>query len=232
MSQSPKQRPFLASLFMSLPVIFGGMLIVAIAILLLLSQIGGTASGERLQIRLVSSCAETAAPLISARMESIGLGEPELAIEGEEITIVATMPGNDDDRTDIPQLLSQTGAFTATHQDVEVLSSADLEDAGLDFDDSGMPMTALTLEADVTQTLTERLKADSTGEMLLMLDGKLLARRPNAKYIEDQTVQIISGEGLTEVRMKRAIDRAILIKHGPLPCPVSVVGVANAEAPR
>jgi len=225
---------------MAAPVLFACGLLVAIGVLLLLTRMGGSADGERLEIRFEAPCLSggiSVGELIAARADAIGLGEPVLTSAGGDLLLTATMPGAKDDATTIPALLARTGALSIHRPgDPSALITTDrVTRVSLEFDDSGMPLTRVKLDLEGIEAFEAAAKADSAGSLEIRIDGQTAAVRPNGVPLEDNAVDVITGDGPTAERMKRAVDRSIILRHGPLPCTVrvrSVQPVAGADAGR
>jgi len=219
------ERSRAAVLFSSAPIIFAFILLAAAGGVLLAAWMGGSADGERLDITWSGDCATEAGPMVLARAESIGLGAPELEVTGDQVRLVATMTGYEDDRTAMPALLGRRGLLEVTHGDEVVLTQADVEKAYLRLDESGMPFTNLELASEPGDALNTLTVGDPEGELVISMDGEILAVRPNIDSVKNRELKVLAGDGMTRLRMRRAVDRALLLEHGPLPCTLRVVGV-------
>ncbi len=219
----------LALAFRALPVVFALFLAVNVLALFLLGRMGGTASGQRLQVEFQASCAEQAAPLIQARADAMGLGDPEWTVSGDRIRMVATMPGLPDEDTAVPALLAQPGHLEVRSGDHVLATDDDVSDAGVQLDEAGMPYTDLTFLPDALGRLKEAVDGNPDGTLDFYLDGQLLAQRPNTIHVTDESLKVIAGVGTTRERMRRAADRAFVLDHGPHPCPVTVASVSPAR---
>jgi hypothetical protein len=65
--------------FMAAPLIVATVLMLATATLAVLAWVGGTAEGDRLRIELQGTCSEASIPMLSARMDEMGLGDPRVS---------------------------------------------------------------------------------------------------------------------------------------------------------
>ncbi len=203
------------------PVVFALFLVANAFALVVLGSLGGRASGERASFRWQSSCAEQAMPIMQTRGESLGLGEPEWAAQGDTITLTATLPGLDDDATAVPALLAAPGELELRLEGRLLATRDDLVSARLELDESGMPLTTLTFSPEAGERLSAEVDAAPQGEIVFLLDGVEIARRPNSVKVREHQLRILPGEGETRVRFRRATDRAIVLDHGRLPCEVS-----------
>lgn len=209
------------------PVVFALFLVANIGALVLLGSLGGKASGERVSLRWQSSCAAQALPVMQSRGESLGLGEPEWAVSGDTITLTATMPGLDDDATAVPALLGAPGELELRLDGRVLATRSDLVSARLELDESGMPLTKLTFSPEAGERLSAEVDAAPQGEIVFLLDGVEIARRPNSVKVNEHQLRVLPGEGMTRERFRRATDWAIVLDHGRLPCGV---GAATAGA--
>lgn len=227
-------RPKAITWFMAMPVIFGFILVVSMGVLGALGMMGGTAEGERLQIQLQTACGDQAHGVVQARIERIGLGEPQLSADPDGLRLVATMPGLPDDRSLVPALLAQPGHLQVIDgaSNIVLATHTEVIDAGLQLDESGLPLTLVEFGPDAMKRLAEATEGAPDSHLRIEFDGENLGERPNTPPLVDGELRLPSGEGLTKLRMRRAADRAILLQSGPLPCPVQVGAVALAAADR
>ena len=106
MSQNPIPRSKGAMLFMAAPIVFGGLLFLAVGVLALLVWLGDTADGERVRMTFEGPCAKESVPIIRERISAIGLGDVSISSHEEKIDVVATLPNIENARNNI---LSQAG---------------------------------------------------------------------------------------------------------------------------
>ena len=217
----PGPRPRAVLLFMSAPMVFAFFLMGAAVLVAILGRAGTDAKGERLTLRFTGECLAAAAPIVKERVAEIGLGDPAYAEQAGALELTATLPGLPDDRTAMPALLGRPGALAIVSQGQTLAANADLREIELRLDESGMPYTWIRLGPEAIEKLRAAIAADPQGSLRIELDGELAAERPNTALITDDTLRIVTGEGLTADRMRVAADRAILLRHGPLPCALS-----------
>ena len=232
MSAPLKPRPKLATLFMTLPILFGGGLMAAVGGLALVAWIGGEATGERVEIVLEGACAAAAAPMVEQRIAQIGLGEPVIDVGAGGITITATLPGLDDavERQSIPQMLASAGELTVT-QGEEVLFSRDaVERAELQLGDAGEAIAVVIITEAAQERMNVAIDAAPKGTLQIRMDGTILVDRPSIGRVVEQELRIIDdAEVPPDLRMRAAIDRVLVLTHGPLPCPLSVASVTASQ---
>ena len=116
MSQNPIPRSKGAMLFMAAPIVFGGLLFLAVGVLALLVWLGDTADGERVRMTFQGSCAEDSVSIIRERISAIGLGDVSISSRINEIDVVATLPNIENAKDDIPLLLTQKGVLSVQDQ--------------------------------------------------------------------------------------------------------------------
>lgn len=215
--------------FMVAPIVVAGLLFAATGALVLAAWRGGTAAGDRVVMRFSGDCAAAGAPVVLARAEAIGLGEPALAVEGRVVSLTATLPGLPDDRSAVPALLARSGRFEATGATGRVLSNAELASAQIRLDESGLPYTWIGLRPTGVEAMKALRAADPTGSMQLRIDHEQPTPRPNDIDLEDDGLRVLTSEGPTDRRMREAADRAILIEAPMLDCDLIVQDVVSAN---
>ena len=223
-------RPKAYQRFMAAPMIFAALLLFAIGTLFLLALRGGEATGARVEITL-AACPD-ALPIVEARAGAIGLGDPVLTPTDAGGALVATLPGLEGDEALIPALLAAPGALELRAGDAVVATTADLTVAQVRLDESGLPYTWIELRPAPLKALTDAIAADPEGTVDIWLDGARVAERPNSRSVADGGIRVVDvGEMPGTDRMRRAVDRSILLSHGPLPCAVTVQGVRPMAGP-
>lgn len=213
------------------PIGFALFLAANVGALAMLGYLGGHAGGSRLALTWHTACAAQSLPIMQQRAESMGLGDPRWTATGDQISLVATMPGLPDDRTAVPALLGRSGQLRLRMGEQVLGTQVDLAAASLEMDEAGMPFTQIVLSPEVGQTVAEAVAANHQGELIFDLDGEELARRPNTIAVENDKLKIIAGVGKTRDRFRRATDRAIILGHGALPCQLRLASVAEVSGP-
>ena len=217
---------------MAAPLIVATALMLATVTLALLAWKGGTAEGARLRIELTGTCGEQAIPILVARMQEMGLGEAQATSSATGVTLVATMPGSAENEADhIPAMLARQGLLTAGPPAQPTFTGEGVEEAQIRLDESGLPYTWLTLSAPALESLKAAAAADPEGVLTLRLDAIDAPPRPHSKPINDGGIRLLPGEGITRERMQVAADHAIVLTHGPLPCPLTVGSVTEVATP-
>ena len=229
MAQPPLQpRSKAASMFMAAPIVFASILMLAIAVLAFLAWRGGTASGARVQIRFSADCMTDAAPMILARVEELGLGAPQSQLSESALELTATLPGLENDREDIPRLLSQRGTLRVLDEETELATEEDIKSVSLDLDETGMPIVKVVFDPTVHQALAKHIDENPREELTIAIDKADQIVRPNsAKLGED--LRLVAQGGDTRAQMKKSADRTIVLNHGPIACEVTVESVKDVE---
>lgn len=185
---------------------------------------GRAADGERVTMAW-STCAE-AQPVLEKRVEAMGLGDPELTFADGTLTLVATLPAEEDVAARIPGTLAMTGLLEGRRieaPDDVLLSNTHITDAAMRQDLTLMPWTVLTL----TDAGVERLKSavvdQRDGKVRYTLDGVEIGVVSNLKGPTREVE--LTPDGPTERdRMHAAAERTIVLGSGPLPCPLTALG--------
>ncbi len=228
---SLKSRPKIATLFMTLPILFGGALMTAVAGLAVVAWIGGEATGERVEIVLEGDCVVEAAPMVRKRVEEIGLGDPVIDVR-DRLTIIATLPGQDDavERESIPKMLAAAGDLTVTRGEEILIRREEVERAELMFGEVGEAIAVAIIDEAAQERMNVAIDADPEGTLQIRMDGTVLVDRPSIGRVVDQELKIIDiAEVPPDVRMRAAVDRVTILSHGPLPCSLSVASVTASQ---
>jgi preprotein translocase subunit SecD len=207
---------------MAAPIVFLGVLGLAAVALWGVTRFGSSeADGSAVTIEFSGTCVDRAGPMLLARAEQIGM---PATLTGS--TMIATLPNMENAQAAVPQLLIRTGTFTLlTEAGETVFDNEHIDDVAIDLDNAGMPNTLIKLNAGARSDL---LGMDDSIALTPVVDGAPYGSTTVKKLKEEAVVTLHGGEGRTSQRMKRAADLAIILAHGPLPCPLKVSGVAEA----
>ena len=214
------------------PLALGSLLALSAVSLFVLGWIGGTASGERVLIEVQSDCSKQWAERIGARGASIGLGTPELSVDGPLVRYVATLPGHEDDREKMPALLTQTGGFeiyqanehgTGTVGEA-LVTSDDILDVSLSLDARGHPFVDLEIQPHAAGRMQGEPK-----QMLYFIDGQEVDRWLGRTPFQEATVRIQPRSTSKRENMRQAVDWNIVLRDGPAPCAVDSIRLSPVE---
>ena len=205
------------------PLFLGSLLAISATSLFLLGWIGGTASGDRVEISVTSSCSEKWSEIVAARGDSVGLGEPEIRVEGDTVLYTVTLPGNEDDHASMPALLTQSGLlkiYAANEHGTGVIgeplaTNDDIQDVAISMDSRGHPYVDIELQPHAAERMQEGVKI-----MLYFLDGKEIDRWLGRVPFEDATVRLQPRGVSKEANLREAVDWNIVLRDGPAPCAV------------
>ena len=170
--------------------------------------------------------------MVRQRVEAIGLGDPQIGVSGGAMQITATLPGAEPgvERETIPRMLAAGGMLTVQDGDEVLLSRDEVDRAELQLGDAGEAI-AVAFIAEASQALlNERIDADPQGSLQIRMDGDLLVERPSIGRVVEQELRIIDSEEVPpDMRMRAAIDRVLVLNHGPLPCSLTVASVTASQ---
>ncbi len=235
-SRTPKERNA-RFLFGSLPMLLAGFLVFSLIGLFVLTRIGGEASGERVEMRFASSCPAELAPVILSRAQEMGLGELRVDTQGEQVRVLATLPGLEDDVTAVPQLLSAGGVFgiyqaesVESAPDLAVLGEplavqGDITNVWYQLSLEGHPVVQLELQPNALLRLQERSKP----ALLYILDGQVVETWDFEEGPDEDTVQLQPELLRTQDEVRQAADWVILLRSGPTPCAAKLASIALQE---
>ncbi|MGC6510745.1 MAG: hypothetical protein ACON4U_20160 [Myxococcota bacterium] len=222
MAQPPLQpRSKAASMFMAAPIVFASILMLAIAVLALLAWKGGAATGDRVLLKFSADCMADANPIIMARVEELGLGDPVPTISGRSLELAVTLPGLENDRQDIPRLLSQQGMLRVMDEDKQLATQEDIKSVSLDLDESGLPIVKVVFDPTVHQKLAQHIDASPRDSLSIIIDNSDSIERPNSAKLGEE-LRLVAQVNGTRAQMKVSADRTIVLNHGPIPCQVVV----------
>lgn len=228
----PAPRPKSAQMFMAMPLLFGAVLMGSVLVLAGLVWVGGTPDGARITVTVTGQCIPDAQPLIVQRMDAMGLGDPVLARTGDALQIDLTLPGRDPQReqTTVPQVISQRGWLEVRNADTVLMDRESVKDASLQLDENGSAMAVLEISEASASTLDAHVRAHPTDMLDIVLDGDVVATRPNTKRIDGSSLRIIGDDPSPRARMALAADQVIVLQNGPMPCELVVDSVVESSA--
>ena len=215
--------------FMVAPIVVAGLLFAATGALVFAAWRGGSAAGDRVVMRFSGDCTERGMVAVRARAEAIGLGDPSMTEEGGVISLTATLPGLPDDRVAVPALLVRQGRFEGLGPAGVVITNAELTEAQIRLDESGLPYTWVGLRPTGVEAMKALRAADPEGSLRIRIDHEQPTPRPNNIDLEDDGLRVLTSEGPTELRMREAADRAILLQAPMLDCELVVQDVVSAN---
>ncbi len=196
--------------------------------LFLLGWLGGSASGDRVVIRVQSECADEWAERIVARGVSVGLGDPKIEVQGDTVSYTVTLPGKEDDHVSMPALLTQPGKFEVFHANThgtgpigEALAiTEDIVQVVFSLDARGHPF----VDVDFQPHAADRMRG-APQKMLYFLDGQLADSWPGLMPFEGQTIRLQPRGASKRNNMRTAVDWNIVLRDGPGPCGVQNVSL-------
>jgi hypothetical protein len=205
------------------PLILGSILAVSALSLFVLGWVGGRASGERAVLRVQSECPKEWAELIEARGASVGLGDPELRIEGDTVLYTSTLPGHEDDQRAMPALLTQEGrleVFEANShgtgtQGEALANNEDIVEVFMSLDARGHPYVDVVFQPHAGARMQGEPKA-----MLYFLDGQQVSSWPGLMPFEGSTIRLQPRGASKKETMRLAVDWNIVLRDGMAPCAV------------
>jgi hypothetical protein len=198
----------------------GFILAISAIALTLAGWFGGEATGQRVVLSFQTECAPEWGELVSARGESVGLGEPVLEVLDGEVKYTATLPGVEDEMTSMPALLTATGRLEIfASEDGEtplgepLITEADLVEAHMNLDARGHPFTDVEFHTGATGPIHEH-----RGPMLYYVDGVFVDKWLGLVPFSGDTVRLQPRSESKANNMRRSADIAIVLQHGAAPC--------------
>jgi hypothetical protein len=223
MSEKPPVVPLpprstAATAFMAVPIVFIGGLGALVALLWVMTGMDSTAEGERVVIQFDSACGEESSVILLERARQIGM---DPVMSGMNMT--TNLPDLPDARSAVPKLLVTPAIFKLVSSDGTFeFDNQNIDEVAIDLDEVGMPQTLIKLDSGSRSALI-----DIEDDLIFTptLDDNTLPTVTGAELKDEGVLSIYGGDGITEVKMRRAADRAIVLAHGPMPCAVHVISV-------
>ena len=234
-SRTPKERNA-RFFFGSLPMLLAGFLIISLIALFVLTRIGGVAEGERVDMRFESTCAAELAPVIQSRAQEMGLGELQVDVQGQQVRVVATLPGLDDVRTAVPALLAKRGVFEIYQAETleslpegdPLAGQEDITNVWYQLSIEGHPVVQIELQPNALL----RLQGRSNPVLLYTLDHLVIETWDFEEGPDKDTVELQPELLRTEDEVRQAADWVILLRTGPTPCAATLASITTlAPAP-
>jgi hypothetical protein len=180
--------------------------------------------GARAAIHVDSDCPVLWKERLLQRAGSIGLGEAAGTVDGSRATLVAILPGLEDDAEAMPALLTQPGRFAVfAGEDPagEVLATeADIVSVDLGLNLKGHPYVQLGLQP----TAVERLKVAGS-PLTYVLDGEVVDHHFAKGSIRGAEIRLQPRLDTIKDELRHATDWNIVLRHGPAPCPPASVSL-------
>jgi len=222
-------RPKNLSALMVLPVALAVSLLIFAGLTVFLIWKGGTAEGESLEVSISGVCLDSAQPIVEARMEAIGLGNPRSSRSQKQLLLSFQLPGRaENEKHHIPQLLTQPGKLLLRFNQTIYATEKDLKKAIFQTDEEGMPYVGLILTDEKYQPMQEFVLKNPKDHLVILIDGEQVAQRPNSKKLLEEEMRLYPLGQDTRERMKKAVDIAILLANKPIACELTLERVHSA----
>lgn len=213
-------RPRGGCLILAAPPVAIVAVFIAYAWLIYNGWVGRPADGD--VVTLQFEACEAAAPVVQARVEDMGLGEPDLAFDGGRLTVRAQLPARPDAAKDIAHTLSQPGELEVLDDEGNVLmTSADIDYAGVRLDITMSPSTLVVMTEAGRDRVFDYIREHPGGKLHYRIDGTDVWSHGNQKPLGPGEIEIPPDAEDDQARIQLAASRGIALNNGPLPCPVS-----------
>lgn len=234
--QKAARRGLLGLAMLTVPIV--GIVVVGISYVVLYSMGAQGRMAEGPQVRIDFEACEQARPILKARVDWMGLPDPVWADTEGAWSVTTRLPAQRPDAPPVEEAVPATlaapgvlevreGNDGAVLVDRSGVASATVEMTFLD-----MPRAVVELDEAHAITLRDHMMAHFGDHVSYWLDGQRVMRRDNLPAIEDGRLEIIlEGEVSDLTRLDFVAATALVVQHGPLPCPVRVLGVHTLETP-
>jgi len=214
-------KPRAGCLFVILPVFLAAGILIAYVVLFGVGSMGFTATGDRVRLH-VQTC-EQARPLIQARVDMMGLGDPAFTDADDGFVIEATLPNTPAAAT-APTTLVRGGDFVVRQgtDGPQVLGPDAVETAEFSLKELGNPLVVVTLTREAQKTLEKHMEDHVEDEITVWIDQEMVFQRANDPPFRRREVDLRAEGDDGQQNMTRAVDWAMVMTHGPLPCPARI----------
>lgn len=223
-SYTTDARPRASCLFLALPIGFAALILLGYVVLFSAGMVGFAAGGERVAITL-DTCPE-AHEQIQARAEMMGLGDPQWT-EGEGTLILeATLPATPAAKG-VPATLARGGDFAIRAGQAQadgelILEHKDMIKAEFSTKELGNPLIMVKLTREGHKQLEAWMEANNQQHITVWVDDEPILQRPAEPPFRRQDVDIRAEGEDGQENMTRAVNWALVMTHGPLPCETRV----------
>lgn len=214
-------KPRAGCIFVILPVFLAAGILIAYIVLFGVGSLGFAAGGDRVHLD-IQTCPE-ARDLITARVDMMGLGNPVYGDVDGGFTLDATLPATPAAAT-LHQALVRTGDFhiKAGTDGPDVVGPDGVKSAEFSLKELGNPLVVVTLDREAQKTLEKHMEDHVEDEITVWIDEELVFQRENDPPFRRQEVDLRAEGDDGQANMTRAVDWAMVVTHGPLPCPAVV----------
>jgi len=231
-ADSPIPRPGLGCFFFTAPLAFAILVTLAYVLLFGVGSQGFLARGERVDIGF-QTCPEARA-LLASRVEHIGLGDPVWRTSPSGLTLTVTLPAGPIAEL-IPSTLARPGHFAIRQGDspqgAVIVDRDQVRSAEFSLKEMGNPLVLLKLTTTGRKQLESHMEAEPQGSIGVWLDDEPILLRGNDPPFRRDEIDVRAEGDDGADNLRRAVDWAMLITHGPLPCPTALAGVSDATPP-
>lgn len=226
---NPIPRPGWGCFFFTAPLGFALLVTGAYGVLFGIGSLGTDPGGERVVIEY-ETCPD-AQRLMADRVEHMGLGDPTWRTTSSGLALTVTLPRGDIAEY-IPHTLGRTGEVTlrkgAGFGDPVLLDHRSVQSAEFSLKEMGNPLVLLRLTPEARRTLIAHMEAELQGNISLWIDDELVLARPNDPPFRRDEIDVRAEGDDGRDNIRRAVDWAMLISFGPLPCPARLVQTRRA----
>lgn len=220
-------RPLWGLAILSLPIF--GVIAVSLAYVVMwsLGLSGRSASGAQAEI-VFEGCADARAP-IEARIADMGLSPTSWREVPGGFAVQTQLTGDPEVDARLPETLTLPGALQIRAGDQILATHEDLTDASVRLDLFMVSYVLLRLRDEAAQRIKRHVRAEPMGKLWLWVDGQRVAWQANQNPVAVGELELSPEISDEQERMYAVAAWAVVLDHGPLPCPV--VARINPETP-
>lgn len=221
-----KMRPLVGLAILVVPIVGVIATFVAYGVLVSAGLTGRQARGGDVELRLLA-CEEAIAPIVG-RLADMGLEAKTRPVPGGFVLNYAP-PADAAVAESIPRTLVRHGKMEILWGKHLMATNAHVVSAEPRLDLRMASYVVVRLDTTAAMRVKDTVESDPRGWLTLRIDDVDVAEQPNATPLAEGEVEFAPKTDDDEVRMRTIAEWAVLLDHGPLPCPVEIVAREPGE---
>jgi len=221
-----KMRPLVGLAILVVPIVGVLATFVAYGVLVRAGLNGRQARSEDVELRLLA-CEEAIDPIV-ARLADMGIEAKTRPVPGGFVLKYAP-PADAAVAASIPATLVRPGKMEINWGRHLMATNAQVTSAEPRLDLRMASYVVLRLNPSAALRIKDTVHNDPHGSLTLRIDDQDMAEMPNSTPIAEGEVEFAPRTDDDEERMRTIAEWAVVLDHGPLPCPAEIVERENGE---
>jgi hypothetical protein len=215
-----KMRPWVGLLILVVPIVAVVATFIAYGVLVSAGLTGRQERGADVELRLLA-CEEAVGPIV-ARLADMGLEAKTRPVPGGFVLTYAP-PADPEVAASIPATLVRPGKVEILWGAHRLATNAQVVSAEPRLDLRMASFVVVRLDRGAAVRIQDAVVSDPQGSLTLRIDDVDVAEQPNATPLAEGEVEFAPRTDDDQLRMRTIAEWAVLLDHGPLPCPVEIV---------